>query len=201
MQKKKKRKLLHSQFQALRKIIPSSRKFSRNGNQINQSRPAFIFTEISLDLRELISLWIHEHMNVLYMYLTHTECYLQLNLCSGMSFSWLYLSFTLLFYNKNPQFQCMYSLVHSDNTHKTSSEELDIHSYETISWKKKKDISVPFAILFSLKSLFTEKKSCMHWFRFSLFGFYCFVIFLWICAILEWKAQTNALCLRKSWTM
>lgn len=193
-------KLLHSQFQVLRKIIPSSRKLSRNGNQIYKSRSSFIFIGISLDLRELISLWIHEHMDMSYMYLIHTECFLQLNLCSGVSFSWLYLSFTLLFYNKNPQFQCMYSLVHSDNTHKTSSEELDIHSYETIYWKKKKDVSVHFAILFSLISLF-PKKSYMHWFIFSLFDFYCFVLFLWICVILEWEAQTNALCLRKSWTM
>lgn len=139
-------KLLHSQFQALRKIIPSSRKISRNGNQIYKSRSAFIFIGISLDLRELISLWIHEHMDMSYMYLTHTECYLQHYLYSGVSFSLLYLSFTLLFYNKNPQFQCTYSLVHSDNTHKTSSEELDIHSYDAIPWKKR--ISV-FILQFS----------------------------------------------------
>lgn len=139
-------KLLHSQFQALRKIIPSSRKISRNGNQIYKSRSAFIFIGISLDLRELISLWIHEHMDMSYMYLTHTECYLQHYLYSGVSFSLLHLSFTLLFYNKNPQFQCTYSLVHSDNTHKTSSEELDIHSYDTIPWKKR--ISV-FILQFS----------------------------------------------------
>lgn len=135
-------KLLHSQFQILRKIIPSSRKLSRNGNQIYKSRSFFIFIGISLDLRELISLWIHEHMDMSYMYLIHTECYLQLNLYSSVSFSWLYLSFTLLFYNKNPQFQCMYSLVHSGNTHKTSSEELDIHSYETISWKKRMSVFI-----------------------------------------------------------
>lgn len=139
-------KLLHSQFQALRKIIPSSRKISRNGNQIYKSRSAFIFIGISLDLRELISLWIHEHMDMSYMYLTHTECYLQHYLYSGVSFSLLHLSFTLLFYNKNPQFQCTYSLVHSDNTHKTSSEELDIHSYDAIPWKKR--ISV-FILQFS----------------------------------------------------